>query len=109
MPTVTFTGQADGATLVAAPAAGCFIRVTGGELSSAAAINLVSLKSDSTVIWQTENMKATPFGAAILIDKERTVDAAPGAALKLGASSGSVTGNLQYEIYGMENRQLFNS
>lgn len=109
MPNVTFTGQADGATLVAAPAAKCFIRVLGGELSSAAAINLVTLKSASTVKWQTERMKATPFSADIVVDPQRTIDCAPGEALTLGASSGSVTGNLEYVILGLENLQLFTS
>jgi hypothetical protein len=107
MPTQTFDGQADGATLIAAPAAGCFIRVLGGELSSPSAIVTVSLKSDTTVIWETKVMGATPFAASMNVDKERTVDCAPGQALKLGASAGAVSGQLEYVIYGLDNRQLF--
>lgn len=102
MPNVTFSGQADGATLIAAPAAGCFIRVLGGELSSAAAIVTATLKSDTTVIWETKGMGATPFAAVIPTDKQRTIDCEPGKALKLGLSGGAASGNLQYVIYGRQ-------
>jgi hypothetical protein len=106
MPVVTFTGKADGDTLIAAPAAGCRIRILGGELSSAAAINLVSLKSNTTVIWQTERMKATPFSADLNVDGARDLFTAPGQALVLGASGGTVSGNIDYTVIGMENQQL---
>lgn len=107
MPNVTFDAQADGATLVASPAAGCFIRVMGGELSSPAAIVTVTLKSNTTVVWETKKMGATPFAAEITVDSQRTIDCAPGQPLLLGASAGAVSGNLQYEVYGLDARQLF--
>lgn len=106
MPNVTFDAQADGATLVAAPATGCIIRVLGGELSTPSAIVTVTLKSDTTVIWETKKLGATPFAVEFNVDKERTVDCAPGKALKLGASAGAVSGQLEYVVLGLENQQL---
>lgn len=106
MPMLTFANKTDGQELVAAPAAGLFIRVIGGELSNEIAVPLVSLKSGSTVIWQSEKMNATPFSVEINVHPERTIDCAPGQALNIGASAAAVSGNLEYLILGRENQQL---
>ena len=100
MPWQKLDAVSDGTTLVAAPPTGQFIRVIGLNFSSPSAIVTVTLKSNSTVIWETKNMGASPFGERVPTDPNNTIDCVPGDPLVLGASGGAVSGGLEYVIYG---------
>src|SRR5271154_4786167 len=101
MPTVPFSTSSDSSQLVAAPGKGQFIRVIGGDFSSSAAASTVSLKSGSTVIWESAALAGSSGGRiALNVDKERTIDCAPGTALNLGTSSTTITGSVEYVVMG---------
>jgi hypothetical protein len=102
MPSILIDGQADGAVLYAAPGKGMFIRVSGIDLT-AASQGIVSLKSGTTEIWATQAMNnVTGVGGIVIpVDKERTLDCAPGQPLVLGNPSGvTLKGSLQVEVFG---------
>lgn len=98
----------DGDTLVAAPSSMQFIRVIGGDLT-ASAQSVVSLKSDTTVIWDTYAMDDPNSlgGIALNVARDRTIDCAPGKALKLGVSTmATVKGSLEYIVLGLPDPTL---
>lgn len=102
MPTILIDGQADGAVLQAAPGKGMFIRVSGLDLT-AASQGVIALKSGTTEIWSTEAMNnSTGVGGIVVnVDRERTLDCAPGQALVFGNPSGiTVKGSVQVEVFG---------
>jgi hypothetical protein len=101
MPSVVVNTSTDGADLVPAPPAGQFIRVVGGELSAVSAQSLVTLKSNTTVIWRTVGLNAANSHVEFNVDSNRTIDCTPGEALKIGlAAAANVSGTLEYVIYG---------
>ena len=102
MPSILIEGQADGAILYPAPGKAMFIRVTGLDMTSAGQ-GFVTLKSGTTEIWSTASMdNASQAGGIVLnVNKERTLDCAPGQALVFGNPSGiTVKGSVQIEIFG---------
>ena len=108
MPSVVVNTSTDGTQLVAAPAAGCFIRVNGLDLTAAGGAVVVGLKSNNTTtIWTTEAMNATGANGIVLnVDKHRTIDCNPGESLNLGLSAAvTVQGTIEYTVLG---RQIVN-
>lgn len=107
MPSLAISAV-DGATLVAAPSAFQFIRVIGLDLTASADADNVSLKSDSTVIWETYAMNRTDGGGIVLnVDPNRTIDCLPGQALKLGVGNGAtIKGTIEWVCKGRPDTSL---
>ncbi len=93
----------DGATLVAAPPRGQFIRVLGLDLTCSTDNTTMSLKSNSTVIWSTDAANKTGGGGiTINVDENRTMDCVPSDPLVLGVGGGgTVKGSIEYVILGL--------
>lgn len=109
MPSLKIS-NVDGDTLVAAPSAYQFIRVIGLDLTASGDADNVSLKSDTTVIWDTYAMNRSDGGGiALNIDPNRTIDCAPGKALKLAVGAGggvTIKGSIEYVIKGRPDTAL---
>lgn len=94
MPSLVITAGADGDTLVPAPNAYNHIRVIGLDFTGSADGMTMGLKSNTTTIWNTLK------NIVLNVDRNRTIDCAPGEALKLAASGGTVTGSIEYIVLG---------
>jgi hypothetical protein len=99
MPVAVLTAAADGAKVVDAPNAYQFIRVIGGKLTLSGA-GTVSLKSDTTVIWNDISPAPIPT------DLNNTIDCANGKQLNVAASAGTVTGWVEYVVQGRPDTAL---
>lgn len=107
MPSLAVS-NVDGDILVAAPSAYQFIRVIGLDLTASGDTDLLSLKSNNTVIWSTYACNKTDGGGiALNIDPNRTYDCAPGEALKLGVTGGTtIKGSIEFVIKGRPNNSF---
>lgn len=100
----------DGDELVAAPSAYQFIRVIGLDLTASGDADAVSLKSNTTEIWNTYAMnKSDGGGISMNVDPNRTIDCLPGQALKLGVGAGggvTIKGSIEYVVKGRPDTAL---